>query len=176
MPKAPAQPPTIERVRELFDYSPKTGVLRWKLNRSGGVKAGDKAGSVTKRRQVLVGVDGRLYTAARVIYLWCTGVWPAERLRLRDEDPLNLRWDNITTQRGRYSRRKSATYARELRWTNREALAVIRASPGLYRDFLTADAKQARRILADARRTVRQADPVWQQKCDERARRRVKGY
>lgn len=81
---------TQEYVRSLFDYDPETGILTWRFrpreqfssdriwNGTNTRCAGKPAGSVTCDGYIELGVDGRLYKAHRVIWLWMTGVMPDE--------------------------------------------------------------------------------------------------
>lgn len=66
-------PLTAERARELLDYSPETGELRWKA----GTWKGRKAGTIGSKGYVTVQIDGRTYLAHRVAWLIMHGRWPA---------------------------------------------------------------------------------------------------
>ncbi len=69
--------PPIERLRELLEYNPKTGVIRWKVYRSRSAKAGDEAGSVSKNTGYrLIGIDGKNYTAGRIAWALHYGADP----------------------------------------------------------------------------------------------------
>jgi hypothetical protein len=59
--------PPPEVLRSLLDYNPETGELRWKVNRSQRVKAGDIAG-YTHYGYRKIGILGFHYFAHRVIY------------------------------------------------------------------------------------------------------------
>lgn len=91
---------TQERVKTLLDYDPETGVLRWKVDRNQYVKSGDEAGHLQimhkgRYRCVRVCVDGRLYIASRIIWLWMTGSFPEHDIDHKDQCPMNNRWDNL---------------------------------------------------------------------------------
>jgi len=86
--------------RELFDYEPETGLLRWKVSRSSRIKVGQVAGSVSVRhacryRQVRVGRKS-LY-AHRVIYELVLGhAIPAGfEIDHVNGDGLDNRWANL---------------------------------------------------------------------------------
>lgn len=68
---------TQERVRELFDYDPETGDLIRRVNKANQT-AGVAAGSVNARGHINVQVDGSLYAAHRIVFLWHHGWLPAE--------------------------------------------------------------------------------------------------
>lgn len=74
---------TIERARELLEYNPGTGVLTWRVDRRGGVRAGDVAGYDCRSTSTnsgltyrIVMVDGLNYGAHRVCWAIHTGAWP----------------------------------------------------------------------------------------------------
>lgn len=76
------------RARELLSYDGNSGVFTWK-------KDSAVAGCKTPYGYVLIGVDGALYLAHRLAWLWVTGNWPAvlidHKNRIRDDN----RWDNL---------------------------------------------------------------------------------
>lgn len=90
---------TAERVRELLDYDPTTGVFRWrgtrrgvplwKSNEAGCVHTGKNA----PRRQIHIG--GRLFYASRLAWLLMTGHWPGAEVDHINRDQLDDRWDNL---------------------------------------------------------------------------------
>lgn len=67
---------TAERVRELFEYDPDSGVLSWKGPRKGRQKQGLEAGFLISDGYQKVGIDGRRYPLHRVVWLYVFGVWP----------------------------------------------------------------------------------------------------
>jgi hypothetical protein len=68
---------TAQRVRELLDYDPLTGVFRWRASRSAcKVKPGDIAGSLHSSGYVRIGVDYTICLAHRLAWLHVYGVWP----------------------------------------------------------------------------------------------------
>jgi hypothetical protein len=87
--------PTQSQVLELFDYHPRTGVLRWKKPNSRRVRPGDKAGHVADSGYLSVRVDYRPYPVSHIVILMITGSWPAGRVKFRDGDPTNTAIDNL---------------------------------------------------------------------------------
>src|SRR5215469_11182218 len=86
---------TADFVRSVFDYSPKTGRLAWKIKFSRKVRIGDEAGRPDDQRRVKVGIQRREYLAHRVIWLWMTGAWPTKEIDHINENPLDNRWANL---------------------------------------------------------------------------------
>jgi hypothetical protein len=79
---------TAERLRELLDYSAETGEFRWKKNLKGGVRAGAAAGCVDRRSggvaYIRIRVDGKIYHAHRLAWLYVHGEWPAAKIDHKD--------------------------------------------------------------------------------------------
>ena len=86
---------TQERLRSLLDYDPMSGDFRWRVNRTAGVKVGDLAGSQDNEGYRLLSVDGRLYKAHRVAWLYMTGIWPPHVIDHIDQNPSNNAFSNL---------------------------------------------------------------------------------
>ena len=61
---------TAQRLREILVYCQDTGLFRWRAY--GGVPAGSDSGD----GYIRIGVDGRLYFAQRLAWLYVNGQWP----------------------------------------------------------------------------------------------------
>ena len=86
---------TADRLRKLLTYNPRTGVFRWKDARA-RLHKDDIAGhehSRTRRR--VIAVDGHLYQAGRLAWLYMKGRWPDHLINCVNGDPSNLRWTNL---------------------------------------------------------------------------------
>jgi hypothetical protein len=68
---------TAERLRDVLHYDPGTGVFTWRMRTSRCVHVGDVAGMIHVhdgyRR---IGIDGLLYKASRLAWLYTTGEFP----------------------------------------------------------------------------------------------------
>ena len=86
---------TYERLREVLHYSPETGVFTRLVRTSRSVKVGDVAGTVDASGYIRIRVDGVLYLAHRIAFLWMTGEWPQQLVDhingVRDDN----RWSNL---------------------------------------------------------------------------------
>jgi hypothetical protein len=86
--------PTYERVRELLDYDPASGVLRWRIDRK-RTKAGDKAGFRAVSGHFQIGIDGKTYFAHQIIWLWMTGRATEAEIDHIDGNGGNNCWCNL---------------------------------------------------------------------------------
>lgn len=98
---------TAKRVRDLFNYDPETGVLRWKerpltdfvdsrvRNIWNTKYAGQRAGATNDAGYVCVRVDGKNRKAHRLIWLLVTGDWPEDEIDHENHDRADNRWANL---------------------------------------------------------------------------------
>lgn len=85
---------TAERLREMLDYDPETGVFRWRLSR-GRARAGAVAGLVNRLGYVQIRIDRVCYLAHRLAWLWMTAAWPVAEIDHRDLRRANNSWLNL---------------------------------------------------------------------------------
>lgn len=85
---------TVERLRELLEYDSSTGLLRWRISR-GPVRAGTITGSMVEDGYLRVSLDGTVYRAHRLVWLYVHGRWPVDQLDHIDGDRANNRLDNL---------------------------------------------------------------------------------
>jgi hypothetical protein len=90
---------TAHQLRKLITYNPRTGVFRWKMS-GGRAKNGKRAGGSDRRRIYQIRIDGRLYRATRLAWLYVTGEWPKHGVSCINRDRSDIRWANLreTTQ------------------------------------------------------------------------------
>lgn len=69
-----APPLTWQRLKEVIDYDPLTGLFTWRISRK-GCTAGKPAGCQFGRYRY-IGIDGRRYRANRLAFFWMHGEWP----------------------------------------------------------------------------------------------------
>lgn len=86
---------SADRLRELVDYDPETGVFRWKYRKSIRVKkVGAIAGGVGSKGYWQIRIDGQLFYAHRLACRWMTGKWPQE-IDHANRNKLDNRWANL---------------------------------------------------------------------------------
>jgi len=87
---------TQERLKEVLDYNPETGLFLWKEMLGSKGVIGDEAGCPDKDGYIRIGVDGRPYKAHRLAILYTDGYLPENTVDHVDRIPwhnwrLNLR-------------------------------------------------------------------------------------
>jgi hypothetical protein len=131
---------TAERLRELLDYEPETGVFRWAVDRGPGrPRVGDAAGSAdaTKDGRIIIKIAGRKHKAHRLAWLSVTGAWPVGEIDHRDGNPANNAWANLREATRAENARNSKRPAH-----NRSGFKGVRPKPnGRWEAFITKDSR-----------------------------------
>ena len=103
---------TANRLRKLLKYDPATGIFRWRVHRGGPTNIDGVAGGIhppTGYRQIRI--DGKLYRANRLAWLYMTGKWPKLEIGYINRNISDTRWANLRamtpSQRGATSRRRN---------------------------------------------------------------------
>lgn len=89
---------TFDRLRELLDYDPVTGIFRWLVDRpcrGGKLFAGSVAGASSHHGYISIGLDGRQYYAHRLAWFWMLGAWPEGSIDHQDGRTSNNVWKNL---------------------------------------------------------------------------------
>lgn len=100
---------SAERLRELFDYDPREGSFVRKIGRKGrGAHKGAIAGSDTGQGYISISIEGFLYRAHRLAFLYMLGRWPVDEVDhingVRDDNRwLNLR--DVSTGQNTHNQR-----------------------------------------------------------------------
>lgn len=108
--------PTQERLKELLEYDPETGIFIWSKNASSNV-SGKQAGGrhSEKEAYVRIKVDGHHYLAHRLAWVWMTGNDPGGlSIDHKDGDPSNNSFENLRLadeyQQGANKQRRDVRY------------------------------------------------------------------
>lgn len=67
---------TQERLKELLEYNPDTGIFAWRVRASLHLRIGDIAGTLHNDGGLYIGINGKRYYAHRLIWLYVYGRWP----------------------------------------------------------------------------------------------------
>jgi hypothetical protein len=86
---------TAERLRELLDYNPETGVFTRNVRTSNSVQVGEVAGCVMNKGYVHIVVDGAPFLAHRLAWLHQHGDWPTGMIDHIDGDRTNNAASNL---------------------------------------------------------------------------------
>ncbi len=87
---------TQERLKELLQYNPETGIFNRKITVTYNAIAGDISGCVNTRRYMEITIDGKTYLAHRLAWLYMEGYLPyGIDIDHKDQDKQNNKWDNL---------------------------------------------------------------------------------
>lgn len=118
-------PLTHERLKDLIDYDPESGLLIWKLRRSSRAEINSEAGHTRHQRGKpikVITIDGRTYMANRVAWFHKVGQWPVGRLTARDGDLSNIAFKNMLLENENTLATPRAAYQRLYRRKQRGML------------------------------------------------------
>lgn len=88
---------TAERLRELMDYDPATGVFvkREYVDHRGRKIRARVVGSVNKKGYVYIRIAGKQYLASRLAWLYMRGCWPDHEIDHKSNIRTDNRFDNL---------------------------------------------------------------------------------
>jgi hypothetical protein len=86
---------TVERLREVLNYDPTTGLLAWRTRISIRVMPGKIAGHQNRYGYISLRIDGILYQAHVLAWFYMTGEWIPGGIDHRDLDGANNKWINL---------------------------------------------------------------------------------
>ena len=127
---AKAKTLSANRLRKLLKYAPATGVFRWRVRTGRPSTVGHVAGSIHPPkgyRQICV--DGKIYRANRLAWLYMTGKWPKLEIGYINRNTSDTRWANLRamtpSQRGATSRTRNKLGVRGV-WITKSGKYVAR--------------------------------------------------
>lgn len=83
-----------DALKSMLSYCEESGNFVW-LVQTGRALPGMIAGTLGKEGYVNIKIEGRLYKAHRLVWLYMMGEWPSFRLDHKDNCQSNNRWENI---------------------------------------------------------------------------------
>ena len=98
--KTKIPPITHQQVIDALEYNPATGVFRWKINPAKNIKAGAIAGGSSKGNDYrYIRLNNSEVTECRLAWFYMTGEWPVGRVKYKNGDKNDCRFENLTTFR-----------------------------------------------------------------------------
>lgn len=92
---------THDQVRQDLDYNPATGEFFWKISPARNIKIGQRAGSANNKNGYrYIKVGGEEVTEGRLAWFYMTAEWPERRIRYKNGDCQDCRFDNLTMFNG----------------------------------------------------------------------------
>ena len=92
---------THQQIRDALDYNPATGVFVWKINPAKNVKSGTTAGGNSKGNGYrYIRLGGEEITECRMAWFYMTGRWPERRVRFKNGNKSDCRFENLTLFNG----------------------------------------------------------------------------
>lgn len=82
---------TAKQARDLWDYDPKTGVIKWKS----GQRAGMAAGTLISSGYIQISHLGERYLAHRLAWFIMKGEWPQHHIDHINRVSIDNRWANL---------------------------------------------------------------------------------
>src|SRR5262245_1233634 len=86
---------TFERLREVLEYNPETGLWVWIARTGRKSKPGKIAGSVHEHGYIVIRIDRAIYKGHRLAWLYMTGAWPSVTIDHINGEPGDNRWVNL---------------------------------------------------------------------------------
>ena len=86
---------TQEKLQELLSYDEHTGYFKWISRSSIRINIGSIAGSYMTNGYICIGIEGKLYLAHRLAWLYMTGGWPEDQIDHVNCTKDDNRWVNI---------------------------------------------------------------------------------
>ena len=150
---------THDRLCELLAYSPATGVFTARHNRRKWV-AGKEVGTTNSHGYRQISIDGKIYLAHRLAWLWATGKWPSTGLdhinRQRDDNRiLNLR--EATQAQNLQNRKAAGCYFHKV---NRNWVAQIKVNQKVQHIGVFATKEEATAAYQAAKKVIHTFHPA----------------
>lgn len=86
---------TADRLRSVLSYDPRSGLFTWIARLAHRIRVGDTAGSFDANGYVLIGIDGVIYKAHRLAFLYQIGCFPTEHVDHINGDVADNSWWNL---------------------------------------------------------------------------------
>lgn len=113
------------RLREILNYDSESGLFTWKVRTSKRIKKGQIAGTVKEDGYICIRVDGTLYLAHRLVWLYHYGTFPENEIDHINRNKSDNRISNL-----RDVDRVTNAINKDLQSNNESGVAGVRWSKG----------------------------------------------
>lgn len=127
-----------ERLLQVLDYDPATGIFRWKIRGSNRIHVGDQAGVVNAKGYRFITVDRQKLQATRLAWLYVHGEWPQGDVKILNGNPDDSSLANLQPM----SRLESARLRGAVSTNTSGLRGVSRTPKGRWQSHVTANYKQ----------------------------------
>lgn len=87
---------TLERLRQVLEYDPETGLWRWlRPDLMNKKPISEMAGTISVHGYRIITYEGKKYRASRLAWFYMTGAWPEEEIDHKDRVMSNDKWSNL---------------------------------------------------------------------------------
>jgi hypothetical protein len=141
---------TQEKLKEILDYNPDTGIFTWKVSKAKRIKVGSVAGCKNNLGYILIRIDGKIYLAHRLAWLYTHGDFPLNCIdhinQIKDDNRIcNLR--DVTVSENMQNQSQVLGYTKN----GSKYKATITLNNILYQLGSYATKEQARQAYLDAK-------------------------
>lgn len=86
---------TQDRLKEVLRYEPETGFFFWRVRKANRLSVGDRAGSPNSEGYWHIYIDGKLYKAHRLAWLYVHGAFPKAYMDHKNHIKSDCRIENL---------------------------------------------------------------------------------
>lgn len=128
-----------------LDYDPSTGIFTWKTPPTNCIQQGSEAGSIGNHGYRQIQIDGKLYLAHRLAWLYAYGTYPENQIDHRNLIRSDNRLENLrcaSSSQNKFNRQKQSNntsgfkgvswYAPASKWRAQATIGRKYHSLGLY--------------------------------------------
>ena len=91
---------THKEIQDALDYDPQTGIFVWKIRPAKNVRVGTRAGGDCNVGYRNIRLLGQEITEGRLAWFYQTGAWPTGRVKYKNGNPADCRFENLIISKG----------------------------------------------------------------------------